>query len=247
MKKDMPKEVIFYGDYDRNIKISELEKIGAGHDGIVYRYNDDYALKVLKYNTQERKDRNLMTFDKAIYLKENLKLRRITNPKDILLDTDGNYAAYMMDYKDDVIKADEYRNVGNFTCGDLLSSVFELQEYFAELTKKNVLAKDINRGSYIYTSDFLYLCDMDKYEINNRGCEDLNKRALNFVIAKLLYYEMLKNGSFDNLQMRQLANWVKKCANARNFIGELDREIVEIGDYKYPISEYTKQKVKKII
>ena len=81
--------------------IYELEKIGAGHDGYVYRFNDR-ALKILKYDIKLRKEKRLMTFDKAIYFRNKLNLERIVHPIDILLDEDGIYTGYVMKYVDNL-------------------------------------------------------------------------------------------------------------------------------------------------
>ena len=249
----VPKEIIFNDTLESIPNVYELERLGAGHDGMVFRYNDK-ALKILKYDINLRKERKLMTFEKALYFKNNLNLKRIEKPRDILLDSVGVYTGYVMNFLDDITLDSKkgspiYKQVGDFSCGDLIYVASELEEDFNELTKNRVLAKDINRGSYIFPADFLHLCDMDKYDIlsnKSLGADDLNKRALHFTIAKLLYYEMQKTGNFDKLELKQLSNWVKKCSNSRTFLHELDME-ARASDYSCPIGEFSKQKVKKII
>lgn len=121
----------------------------------------------------------------------------------------------------------------------------ELEEDFNDLTNNKVCAKDINRGSYIYTDNFMYLCDVDKYSIGGQGIEDLNKKAVNFTIAKFLFYEMIKEANPDKQQLKQLSNWVKKQSNSRMFLKALRNEIRNDNDTL--IHEYTKSKVKTII
>ena len=70
--------------------VFELKRLGAGHDGVVYRY-DDLVFKLLKYDIDLRKQKDLMTFEKAYYFMENLDLKRIAQPIDILFDSDGVY------------------------------------------------------------------------------------------------------------------------------------------------------------
>lgn len=106
--------------------IYELEKIGAGHDGYIYRFHD-YALKILKYDIKLRKKRGLMTFEKATYFRNHLNLQRITQPIDVLLDEDGVYTGYVMRYVDDLTSVKkkgtpQYRNPGDYSCGDLVYS-----------------------------------------------------------------------------------------------------------------------------
>ena len=67
MKKynNRKKSVIFNNGNTCIDNIFELEKIGSGHDGIVFRFNN-LALKLLKYDITLRKHKPLMTYDKAI-------------------------------------------------------------------------------------------------------------------------------------------------------------------------------------
>lgn len=228
--------------------VYELERIGAGHDGSIYRFNDQ-ALKILKYDIKLRKEKGLMTFDKASYFRNNLNLQRITQPVDILLDTDGVYTGYVMDYIDDLTLAKkrgtpQFRQPGDYSCGDLINSWTILEEDFEQLSDKGVRVKDINRGSYLFAYDFVHLCDTDKYERHNSP-RDLNHSALNFTIAKFLAYEMEKNSCYDKSQKRILDQWVKRCSNSRTFHQEIISDIAH--DYSSPISKYADYKVKTLL
>lgn len=225
------KTVILRGNLKVIPNVYALEKLGAGHDGLVFRMGDK-ALKLLKYDVEHRKTAGLMTFQKAIYFKDELDLKRITKPIDVMLDVDGNYTGYVMDYLEDVTAVKRkgtpiYKEPGDFTCGDLVKATYDLTDDFEKMTKKNVIAKDINRGTYIYSYDFMHLCDMDKYEygIEKSIADDMNKRMLNFAIAKYLYYEMLKANQFDKGQLKVLSTWVKKSCNSRTFLKDLEKEI----------------------
>lgn len=253
-QNDLPKTVIVHSTLETIPNIFDLKRIGAGHDGVVFQYNDK-ALKILKYDILIRREKNLMTFDKALYFQNELSLKRIIQPIDTLLDSEGVYSGYVMPLLDNLAddrrrNSPDYKSPGTFTCGDLFRTTYELEEDFSELTSKKVVAKDINRGSYIYTSSFLHLCDMDKYlsllnSSTTLSIEDANKRALNFTIAKFLYYQMLEGNSFDKLQKKQLENWVKTNSNSRTFMGKLRAEIG--GDELYPIGEYAREKAKTLI
>lgn len=250
-KKHEPITVILKNNLEEIPNIYDLEMVGSGHDGQVFKYQNR-VLKLLKYNIETRKNKNLMTFDKAIYFEKNLILKRITTPIDSMLDINGIYIGPVMEYLDDVTSEKKkgtprYKKTGDFTCGDLVCSVLDLEEDFNELTKNRVQAKDLNRGSYIYTTDFMHLCDMDKYLIksSSSSVDDLNKRSLNFVIAKFLYYEMKKTENINKDDLKKLSNWVKKQCNSRGYIKELINDIK--GDYTLPIEEYAHQKMKKIL
>lgn len=231
--------------------IYDLEKVGAGHDGTVFRC-EDLAIKLLKYDVAERKEKNLMTYDKANYFSEKIHLKRIVAPIDTMLDSDGVYAGYVMKYIDNVASekkknTKEYKNPGDFSLWDLAYASAQLEEDFNELTKNRVVVKDINRGSYIYGEDFMYICDTDKYIIvprNNSAVLNQNVCTLNFTIAKFLFYEMQKSKNYNQNDLKILSNWVKKACNSRCFLEQLNEEIDM--DPKTPISEYADYKVKQI-
>ena len=229
--------------------IFSLPRIGAGHDGYVFRFNNK-ALKLLKYDISLRKEKRLMTFAKAVYFQEELDLKRFTKPIDILLDEEGVYSGYVMEYLEDVTKEDKkdlpiYRTIVDFTCGDLIHTANMLEEDFAELSRKKVLALDINAGSYIFTTDFIRLCDMDKFQIVNNNVIEGNKSMLNYVLAKYLYHAMELCSELDKEQLKEINTWVKKMTNSRQFISSLEKEIGR--SYSTPIREYAKEKVKTII
>lgn len=228
--------------------VYELEKIGAGHDDYIFRFNNQ-ALKILKYDINLRKEKGLMTFDKASYFKNNLKLKKITQPTDILLNSDGIYTGIVMEYIDNLASekkrgTPQFREPGNYSCGDLISSWEILEDDFEQLSDCGVRVKDINRGSYLYTYDFMHLCDMDKYERHNSP-RNFNHSTLNFTMAKFLAYEMEKTEYYDSSKKRILNNWVKKCSNSRDFHKEV---LFDIGsDYSQPISVYVDYKAKTLL
>lgn len=243
------KAVVLSQDLHIIPNIYDLEKLGTGHDGFVFRYGDK-ALKLLKYDVEHRKAKGLMTFEKTVFFKNELDMKRIVNPIDIMLDIDGAFSGYVMECLEDITvekNKESSMQVGDFSCESLMASFYDLQDDFNQLTKKKVLAKDINKGSYLYCQDFMHICDVDKFE-HNSSCsaiDDLNKKSLNFVIAKCLYYEMLKLDELDKEQLKKLSRWVKKCSNSRTFLNELEREINYSS--KSPISEYVKYVYQKIL
>lgn len=249
-KNIQPKEVRLVESKIIIPNIYSLEKIGAGHDGVVYRYGD-LALKLLKYDIAKRKEKKLMSFDKATYFTENLILKKIEGPIDTMLDVDGVYTGYVMKYIENLASeklkgTKEYKDPSEYRLIDLIFSVADLESDFSELSKKNVCAKDINRGSYIYSNDFLHLCDTDKYiRCSSSSVSDLNRSAINFVFAKMMYYMMLNLKNYDKVSRKILLEWVKKVCNDPRFIYNLNLECGH--DLDQPIKEYVKYKVKQII
>lgn len=228
--------------------VYKFERVGAGHDGYIFRFHDK-AFKILKYDINLRKEKGLMTFEKALYFQKNLHLERITQPTGVLLDQDGIYVGYVMDYIDNLASdkkkgTPQFREPGSYSCGDLINSWTALTDDFEQLSSKGVLVRDINRGSYLYDYDFLHLCDTDKYELHNKPT-DLNQSALNFTMAKFLLYEMEKTEPLDKSQKKILSQWVKKSSNSRNFYSEVKSDIGN--GYSTPISEYAEYKVKTLL
>ena len=240
---EFKKPIYISSVYHKIPSYTELEKIGAGHDGIVYRYGS-LVYKLLKYNIQERKQKDLMTFEKVQYFIENVKLSHITQPIDILLDTDGMYIGYVMKYFDDITKKANpiYSTPGSLPMKKLEESISILREDVQRLTKAHIIIQDLNRGSYIYTEDGINMCDVDKFRIihNGRIPHDLNRASLNFFIAKALFYEREKSNQFSKDELKVLLQWVKKSANTSEFLKSLSKDCQK--DPNYPIGEYAKEK-----
>lgn len=229
--------------------IYNLEKLGAGIDGIVFRYHD-LALKLLKYDISERKKNNLMTFEKIRYFEQELDLKRITMPIDIMLDADGVFAGYAMKYLDDVTidknkDSPIYKRPGDFKCGDFVYAIMEFYDDFEQLTKKRVLPIDINKKSYIYTQSYVYLCDIDKYQIADTNIARINRDTLNYIVGKILYYTMMDIRNYNKDELKQISKWFKQSIHCNNFIAKIINEIGS--NYNTTMSEFSMNKVKHII
>lgn len=222
--------------------IFDLPKLGAGHDGIVFRYGD-LALKLLKYDIETRKAKGLMTFQKAKFFSEELHMKRHVQPKGIMLNEDGVYCGYSMDALEDVTLDKkkgtlEYMQRGDFMVGELESAIADLEQDADELTRKKIVAKDLNRGSYIFTSHFMHICDMDKFMkvLSAKGVRDLNVQALNFLIAKFFLYEIQKMPDVTEADKKVVAQWVKRSISSKNFLDKTREEIACVPDAT--ISQY---------
>ena len=251
----IPRKKLFTGANFKEIPdVFSLERVGAGHDGFVYR-DGDVVYKVLKHGIDGRKERGLMSFDKAMNF-QTLDVNRIIKPDDVLIDEDGVYAGYVMHYYEDLSKKDEEgivkKQIGEFTVEDFLTSVSELCDDVSELTKRGIVIKDINRGSYIFSSDFLHICDMDKYFLNRGQALRINWNQLNFIVAKLMYFEKMeregyfKDNEFANEINKRMNKWVSKSANASNFIRTLETEL-NGSNLNSPLSEFVDFTFQKII
>jgi len=191
-----------------------------------------------------------MTFEKTCYFKQELDLKRITMPIDIMLDEDGVFAGYVMKYLEDITLDKKkgtpiYRKPDEFNCGDYVQAAMEFTEDFEQLNKNKILPKDINKKSIIYTRSYAHLCDVDKYQILSRDVSLDNRDTLNFIIAKLLYWVMIELEKFDKNDLRYIDAWLKKAIHDKDFIKKI---IQEIGtDYNTTINEFCHYKVKRII
>ena len=100
-------------------------------------------------------------------------------------------------------------------------------------------------------ADFLHLCDMDKYQISRDKALRVNWEQLNFIIAKLMYFEkMEREGYFRGTEEekeinRKMNEWVKKSTNARKFTDMLRTEVGR--DYGTPLREFTDFTFQKVI
>ncbi len=239
VKLDKIPDKVYLGSNPEPINPRELPIIGAGHDGIVFRLHDS-ALKVLKYDICFREEKNLMTFEKALYFIKNLNLRMITQPSNIILDPYGKYAGYVMEYVDDI--SDE-KAVGSFTTEELRDSILAMSLDFQELSENKVEANDLNRYSYLYAKDFLHLCDTDKYKIGTPTVSRNNENSLRYVYARLLYFLMSSDTKLERRETKDLCGWVKKSTNSSRFLHDLIRESE---DFEF-IGDLALQKRKSLI
>lgn len=253
MKTYVPEEktVILTSNSLKIPNIYKLEKVGAGHDGLVFKHGDQ-VLKLLKYDIQKRKEDNLMTYEKACYFMNELNTKRLTIPNDILNDEDGIYSGYAMKYVDDLNSEKKkkensplYKEKGDFTCGEILVSAEEIMDDFSELTKKKVLAEDLNRGSYIYACDGIHICDLDKFiyrKDNSAGIGHLNSRKARSLIAKYFGFIMMQiyieQGVDKKIAKKAIDSFVKEKSNDERYIQKLEEELRK--DYRTPVSEYSK-------
>ena len=251
----IPRKKLFTGTNFKEIPdVFALERVGAGHDGFVYR-DGDIVYKVLKHGIDGRKEKGLMSFDKARAF-QTLDVKRFIKPDDVLIDEDGIYAGYIMRYYDDLSKKQEdgsiRKNIGEFTGEDFLISIEELSSDISELTKKGLVIKDINRGSYIFSDDFLHICDMDKYFLNRGQALRVNWSQLNYIVAKMMYFEKMeregffKDKEFANELNKRMNKWVSKASNSSNFIRTLENELGGSA-LDAPLSEFVDYTFQKII
>lgn len=200
--------------------IFDLPSIGAGHDGYVFHFNGK-AIKYLKYTPKIREEKGLMTPEKFDCLSD-LHLRRIIMPEDAFYDENGVFSAYTMPYVHDYSKETGALSIspGDFYYGDFLDAINDLEIDFDELSRAGVVANEINRGSFLYDLEFLKMCDVDKYQIGVRRATELNRKMFNFIIAKVIYYEILKKGA-DKDRLKALNNWIKKSCQSSAFVDNL--------------------------
>lgn len=234
IKRPQPVTIAGYVDVE---DIFSLPKIGAGHDGLVFRYGK-YALKYLKYDIPTRKEKNLMTFEKARLFRDSLDPEVLLNPIMLLQDTDGQYCGYGMQYVENLAdpKNPNYKAPSTFSTEYLFNSIEGLERDEKDLSRENIIMKDINRGSYIFSSELMRICDMDKFykAIATRGAHERNKQTINYIIAKLLYYQLKDDISPERLKV--LNEWVKRSILNRSFLDSTKRELeampeCTIGDY----------------
>lgn len=223
--------------------LHSLEKIGAGHDGIVYRYGNK-AIKELKYDIETRKKLSLMTFEKAqSFVKYSNDFKRLIVPQAIFLDENGSFCAYLMNYID---KIDFTKYPFNtITLSTFLNAIYDLWDDFNLLNKMQIIANDINPSSYLLDNNFLHLCDTDKYIMRTSNTTIYNREKFNYMIAKLLYLLMYdKNIGIENL--KSLNNWVRKQANNQSFLKKLTEELTPIFNETLPeYTTYLKRKLTK--
>ena len=93
---------------------------------------------------------------------------------------------------------------------------------------------------------------MDKYFLNRGQALRINWNQLNFIVAKLMYFEKMeregyfKDNEFANEINKRMNKWVSKSANASNFIRTLETEL-NGSNLNSPLSEFVDFTFQKII
>lgn len=220
-----------------------MPKIGSGTDGTLYLY-EKLALIILKYDNETRKKRGRMAFDKVTYFIQELKTKRITFPKDILLDENGIYCGIVMDYLDK--RNENNLCLSQFQVDALVQFVEELiLDIELELTPKKVVPNDINFGSYCVTSSFFQLCDTDKYLVAQEYSSLKNQDKMHYILAKSIYYLIFYSYQLNQLEKRKWQKWVKLQVREKKFYQTLQAEIKE--NHFENMEEYLSYKRKIIL
>ena len=235
----------FANDLREISKIEDLPIIGKGTDGRVFRYNK-LALKLLKYDNKVREEKGRLDFEKARYFIKELYVKRITFPKDILLDEDGIYIGIVMDYIELINQKD--LDLTQFNLHDLIYFMEELTIDFEEqLTPKGVVPNDINFGSYCFTPNLFQMCDTDKYLVlqNKSIVKDKNKDALNYTLAKAVYYLDFMTHSLNKEERKKWQQWVKQQVKEKKILKTISNESRE-NNFEN-LNEYIGYKRQKIL
>lgn len=235
----------FANDLKEISNIEELPMIGKGTDGSVYRYNK-LALKILNYDNKVREKKGRLDFEKARYFIKELYAKRITFPKDILLDEDGIYIGIVMDYIE--LMNQNNLDLTQFNLYDLITFMEELTIDFEEqLSPKGVVPNDINFGSYCLTSELFQMCDTDKYLVlkNKSIARDKNKDTLNYTLAKAIYYLDFITHSLKKEERIKWQQWVKQQVKEKKLLKTITSENSE-NNFEN-LNEYMSYKRQKVL
>lgn len=93
---------------------------------------------------------------------------------------------------------------------------------------------------------------MDKYYLNRGQALRFNWNQLNFIVAKLMYFEKMeregyfRDSEFANEINKRMNKWVSKCSNSSNFINTLEKELGGSA-LDSPLSEFVDYTFQKVI
>lgn len=226
-------------------EVERLERLGSGHDGKVYKYRE-LALKLLKYDIEQRKEKGLLSFEKANYFVNECMTKRITMPQDILLDESGIYTGIVMECIDKV------EDSSRFFTEDFYISGLEIKEDVDKLSENRVGIKDINRGSFIIGKDFLHICDVDKFidyrKQSKVNVEMLNRDAYNFLLSKFIVLNIMerikRERNLTKEERTTLNRWVKYQVKKSKMLTYIEQELKDPNQLRFEdFIETQKQKI----
>lgn len=202
--------------------VHALEKLGAGHDGIVYAY-DDLALKIFK-------SEKILAYKSALAFSD-LTLKKVVGPCGIIFDDNGAYCGYIMKK---INKVSDDVSLDAFKPEQMVHSIVDLKSDFMGLSSKGIVAEDINNGSFLIDEDsFLHLCDVDKYVFSNSSVSARNKQRLHYAISRFMVSHM------PSLSDSQKATYVRKSTTDPEYLRSL--EMILDGSNNYgSVGEFVK-------
>ncbi len=209
--------------------IYKLKVLGKGHDGIVFGYHD-LALKLYKHNLDYIYSHDLMTYEKICYFIKHIDLRRIITPIDSLFDEKGVYCGYVMPkylpFDPEAKNKFPPCDYAIYTCQDFLVALNELEQDFNILTDHYLIPKDINYGSYIYTTDFLHMCDADKYYFVDRNPKQQNDQIFKYITMKLIYCMIISVKTYNKQEKTQVLKNLKQIIRNHSNYSKLQQELI---------------------
>lgn len=125
-------------------------ELGRGREGIVYKYNDNLAIKILK---KEEVDISDITERIKFWINIKTKVRNVIFPEHVVVNTKNQIIGYSMK----LISFNKYKSFFNlFECknNDEFINYFEkIQETLKELHKNNIFVGDFNPNNIMINSD----------------------------------------------------------------------------------------------
>lgn len=201
-----------------NKDIKELEVIGMGAEGVIYKYNFEGDTIAIKIFNPDIFTSNKLEKIKLIHSKEIDKV--ITKPQ-CLVCVDGKINGYAMEYDQN---DQNLESLNELTVSEKLEYLKTLRNIIELLHKHNIVVGDLKLSNILVNEGTMKICDVDNFKVDDLDPDILNLYSKQYFRKYKKMDEGLDVFSFNILTILflindsrdELINYIMKGSYTRN-------------------------------
>lgn len=201
-----------------NKDIKELEVIGMGAEGVIYKYNFEGDTIAIKIFNPDIFTSNKLEKIKLIHSKEIDKV--ITKPQ-CLVCVDGKINGYAMEYDQN---DQNLESLNELTVSEKLEYLKILRNIIELLHKHNIVVGDLKLSNILVNEGTMKICDVDNFKVDDLDPDILNLYSKQYFRKYKKMDEGLDVFSFNILTILflindsrdELINYIMKGSYTRN-------------------------------
>ena len=222
-------KIFQYDGYFLKKDNQSFEQKGEGLESIVYKIDDQTALKVYR----EISDKARLN-KKEIQELSTIDTKRIILPNDIITTKNGEIKGYSMDYIEE-----SNDKLEDFSKKQLVEELKLLKEDLITLGKNNVEIGDLREENTISNKDSFYLIDCGDYLFRDKDTTDINLKFFNSFFIEDIFTFLVFEESKDISKGLNILSDIRDNLNKGNYIGDLLEEELQAEE---TLTEYVKRK-----
>ena len=210
-----------------NKAIKELEVIGMGAEGVIYKYNFEGNTVAIKIFNPDIFTSNKL---KKIELVHSREIDKIVTKPQCLVCVDGKINGYSMEYDQNDQNLESLKTL---TPSEKLEYLKKLRDIIETLHKHNIIIGDLKATNILVNEGNIKICDIDNFKVDDLDPDILNLYSKQYFRKYKKMDEGLDIFSFNILTILflidgaadELLNYIMKGSYTHN---EYLRNIIEI-------------------